>query len=103
MMMPFASTANEAVFLLCMILGTASFTVPGYGTNHLDIAPRHAGVLVGITNTVGTIPGVAGVAFTGWLIDTTGNYNSVFLMIAGINLTGAAIWLIYSTGERLVD
>ena len=103
MMMPFATTANEAVFLLCMILGTASFTVPGYGTNHLDIAPRHAGVLVGITNTIGTIPGVVGVAFTGWLIDTTGSYNSVFLMIAGVNLVGAVIWLIYSTGERLVD
>ena len=103
MMMPFASTANEAVFLLCMILGTASFTVPGYGTNHLDIAPRHAGVLVGITNTIGTIPGVVGVAFTGWLIDATGSYNSVFLMIAGVNLVGSVIWLIYSTGERLVD
>ncbi len=103
MMMPFATTPNEAVFLLCMILGTASFTVPGYGTNHLDIAPRHAGVLVGITNTIGTIPGVVGVAFTGWLIDTTGSYNSVFLMIAGVNLVGAIIWLIYSTGERQVD
>jgi ACS family sodium-dependent inorganic phosphate cotransporter len=103
MMMPYASTANEAVILLCLILGTASFTVPGYGTNHLDIAPRHAGLLVGITNTIGTIPGVVGVAFTGWLIDTTGSYNSVFLMIAGVNLVGAVIWLIYSTGERLVD
>ena len=30
----------------------------GHGINHIDIAPRFAGVLMGITNTAGTIPGI---------------------------------------------
>ena len=94
---------NVALLLLCAVLGFASFTVSGFGTNHLDIAPKHAGFLVGITNTMGTVPGIVGVALTGWLVDTTGSYDSVFLMVAAINVVGAVIWLLFATGKRLVD
>lgn len=31
----------------------------GFLSNHIDIAPNFAGTLVGITNTVATIPGIA--------------------------------------------
>jgi len=60
-------------------------------------------VLVGISNTVGTIPGIVGVALTGYLLDVTGTYDSVFMMVAAINVTGAMIWLAFSSGERLVE
>ena len=30
----------------------------GYGVNHVDISPKFAGYLMGITNTMGTIPGI---------------------------------------------
>ena len=32
----------------------------GFNINHIDIAPRFAGVLMGITNTIATIPGFVG-------------------------------------------
>lgn len=38
----------------------------GFVFNHLDVAPRHADVLMRITNTAGSIPGAAGIALTGW-------------------------------------
>jgi ACS family sodium-dependent inorganic phosphate cotransporter len=103
LLLQYATSANVAVTMLCAVLGLASFTVSGYGTNHLDIAPNHAGLLMGITNTFGTIPGVVGVALTGFLIDVTGTYNSVFVMVAGVNVVGAIIWALFSSGERLVD
>ena len=81
----------------------ASFTVSGFGANPLDIAPKHAAMLVGISNTVGTLPGIVGVALTGYLIDSTGTYNSVFVMVASINVIGALVWLLFSSGERLVE
>jgi ACS family sodium-dependent inorganic phosphate cotransporter len=96
-------SANVAVLLLCAVLGFGSFTISGFGTNHLDIAPQHAGFLVGITNTFGTIPGIVGVALTGWLVETTGSYDSVFLMVACVNVVGAVVWLLFSSGERLVE
>ena len=98
-----ADSANVAVLLMCGALGIASFCISGFGTNHLDIAPKYAGVLMGITNTIGTIPGVVGVALTGWLVDTTGSYDSVFVMVASVNLVGTVVWLLFAKGEKLVD
>ena len=98
-----AESANTAMLLMCGALGIASFSVAGFGTNHLDIAPKHAGVLLGVTNTVATIPGVVGVALTGWLVETTGSYDSVFLMVASVNLVGVVVWLLFARGEKLVD
>ena len=96
-------SANVAVLLMCGALGLASFSISGFGTNHLDIAPKYAGVLLGITNTVATIPGIVGVALTGWLVQTTGSYDSVFVMVASVNLVGVVVWLLFAKGEKLVD
>ena len=30
----------------------------GFGVNHLDIAPRYASILIGITNTCATVPNI---------------------------------------------
>ena len=98
-----AQTPIVALLMMCAVLGMASFTVSGFGANPLDIAPKHAAMLVGISNTVGTLPGIVGVALTGYLIDATGTYNSVFVMVASINVIGALVWLVFSSGERLVE
>ena len=39
-------------------LGGSGVIMAGFNSNHLDIAPRYAGVLMGITNTVATVPGI---------------------------------------------
>ena len=48
-----------ATVCLCVAVGASGLVLAGFSVNHLDIAPRYAGVLMGITNTVATIPGFA--------------------------------------------
>jgi ACS family sodium-dependent inorganic phosphate cotransporter-like MFS transporter 5 len=48
------------VVFLSLAIGSVGFATSGYDCNHLDIAPRYAGVLMGITNTAATIPGILG-------------------------------------------
>lgn len=98
-----AGTPGLAVLLMCGALGFTALTWAGFGPNHLDIAPRYADVLIGITNTFGTLPGIIGVVVTGWLVDVTGTYASAFALAAGINVIGALVWLRYATGERLLE
>ena len=62
------TTPMPAVALMCGALGFISLTWSGFMPNHLEIAPRYADVLMGITNTAGTIPGIVGVYVTGWLV-----------------------------------
>lgn len=93
--------AGTAVILLTLAMALASFSFAGFATNHLDIAPRHAGIIFGISNTAGTIPGIVGVALTGLMVETTGSYASAFYLTAGVYAVGLLVWSLYSTGERI--
>ncbi len=97
-----ADDAVTAVILLSISLGLASFAFAGVGCNHLDISPRHAGVIFGISNTAATVPGIVGVAVTGMLVDQTGTYASAFYLTAGIYLFGLVFYLLFGTGRRIL-
>ena len=97
-----ADDAVTAVILLSISLGLGSFAFAGVGCNHLDISPRHAGVLFGISNTVATVPGIVGVAMTGVLVDQTGTYASAFYLTGGIYLFGLVFYLLFGTGRRIL-
>jgi len=94
--------AKSAVILLTVAMGLSSFSFAGFATNHLDIAPRHAGIIFGISNTAGTLPGIIGVALTGLMVETTGSYASAFYLTAGVYALGLVVWQLFSTGERVL-
>ena len=94
--------ADTAVILLTISMALSSFSFAGFATNHLDIAPRHAGVIFGISNTAGTLPGIIGVALTGLMVQTTGSYASAFYLTAGMYAMGLVVWQLFSTGERVL-
>jgi len=68
-------SVTMAIVLLCISVGAAGFPLSGFNVNHLDIAPRYAGVLMGITNSFATIPGFLAPQVTDWL--TTANPHTV--------------------------
>lgn len=98
-----AGDADTALVLLCVTMALYAFSGSGFGSNHLDIAPRYAAALYGVSNTFATIPGIVGVAATGWLLDVTGSYTATFAVAAGINVVGGIVWLVWSTGEKVID
>lgn len=98
-----AHTPTAAILVMCGALGALGLTWAGFGPNHLEIAPKHADILIGITNTAGTLPGIIGVAVAGWMLDTTGSYVSVFLLAAGITSVGALVWIVFSRSEPIFD
>lgn len=97
------STPGMALGLMCGALGLLALSWSGFLPNHLEIAPRHADILMGLTNTAGTIPGIVGIAITGWLVDVSGTYTTAFALAAGINLFGAVVWLFFGTAKRVID
>ncbi len=95
-------SALVAVTLLTLALGLGAFSYAGFASNHLDISPRHAGAIFGISNTAGTIPGIIGVALTGILVDQTGSYASAFYVTAGIYFFGLAFFLLFGSGKKII-
>ena len=47
-----------AIVLMSLALGGSGLGIAGFNSNHLDIAPNYAGILMGITNTAATVPGI---------------------------------------------
>ena len=75
----------------------------GHSVNHRDIGLRHAGTLMGITNTAGTIPGIVGVSVTGLILQYTGSWVLVFQVAAGVSLFGMVSYLLFASGEKQFD
>ena len=80
-----------------------AFVTGGFSINHMDIAPRHAGTLMGITNTAGAIPGIIGVFVTGLILELTGSWVIVFSVAGGVTFFALVFFLLLSSGEKLFD
>lgn len=46
-----------ATIELTLGVACSGFAISGYNVNHLDIAPRYASILMGLSNGIGTIAG----------------------------------------------
>jgi MFS transporter, ACS family, solute carrier family 17 (sodium-dependent inorganic phosphate cotransporter), other len=95
--------ATQAIALMSLGSIIGSFGAGGFGVNHLDIAPRHAGVLMGLSNTAATIPGIVGVYVSGLILNLTHSWTLVFQVAAGIYLFGMVFYLVFASSKRLYD
>ena len=55
--MPLAFGKYSGLVVVSWLLGMAGFSRGGFSVNHMDIAPKYAGPLMGISNTAGTLAG----------------------------------------------
>jgi ACS family sodium-dependent inorganic phosphate cotransporter len=102
LLLPGTASITSAVVLMCMATGLLALCLAGFPPNCLDVAPRHADVLYGISNTFATLPGLFGVFITGWLVDRTGSFAVALIVTAGVALLGALVYLIFASGERQI-
>lgn len=95
---------SPAMAVLCMACsqGTDAFSQSGLYSNHQDIGPRYAGVLLGLSNTAGVLAGVFGTAATGYILQH-GSWDDVFKVSVALYLVGAVVWNLFSTGEKIID
>jgi MFS transporter, ACS family, solute carrier family 17 (sodium-dependent inorganic phosphate cotransporter), other len=56
------------VAFLTVAVGFGGFAWAGFSVNPLDIAPQFASILMGLSNTVATLPGMVSPLLTGHLV-----------------------------------
>jgi len=100
-----------AVILLCLALASIGAVVAGALLVAADLIPEYAGVAMGISNTLGTIPGVLAPMLAGDLLDrggcppatddTTGAragpacidaWRTIFIITASMAVAGALVF-----------
>lgn len=113
MALPLFRTSGGAVFCSSVSLGFLALGRAGFAINHMDIAPRYAGIVMGVSNTAGTLAGIVGVGLTGYLLEASKatfsdltspeSWRSVFFIPGYLCLFSSIVFLLFSTGERIFD
>ena len=58
MVVAYSRDTTNAITALVLAVGFSGFAISGFNVNHLDIAPRYASILMGISNGIGTLSGM---------------------------------------------
>ncbi|XP_004516558.1 probable anion transporter 5 [Cicer arietinum] len=106
-------TSGGAVFCSSVALGFLALGRAGFAVNHMDVAPRYAGIVMGVSNTAGTLAGIVGVDLTGKLLEAAKasdlnlsspeSWRAVFVIPGFLCVFSSVIFLLFSTGERIFD
>ncbi|KAG0730214.1 putative inorganic phosphate cotransporter [Chionoecetes opilio] len=86
-----------AVCMICLAVMLSGSATSGYLCSHQDLAPNLAGTLMGLTNTVGALAGIASPAITGYIvgeIKTEWAWRIVFLISVGLFLVTCTFYLL---------
>lgn len=91
-----------SVASITIAVGCGAFAWSGFAVNHLDIAPKHASVLMGISNTFATIPGIVSPLLAGFIVKnkSASEWRIVFFVSAGIYLFGCLVYWFWASGEE---
>lgn len=95
------TTFPWAVAFVSATMGLTTFSHSGVSVNVQDLAPSCAGALFGVMNTCGAFSGVLMVYFSGYLIEATASWASVFALITTINLLGLCTFLGFAEARRV--
>ncbi|TKS73289.1 Vesicular glutamate transporter 3 [Collichthys lucidus] len=98
----FSHTRGVAISFLVLAVGFSGFAISGFNVNHLDIAPRYASILMGISNGVGTLSGMVCPLIVGALTKhkTRLEWQNVFLIASMVHYSGVIFYAIFASGEQ---
>ncbi|XXG85715.1 hypothetical protein AAC387_Pa11g0749 [Persea americana] len=111
--LPIYRTSTSAIFCSSVSLGFLALGRAGFAVNHMDVAPRYAGIVMGVSNTAGTVAGIVGVGLTGRILEAAKAANldissrecwePVFFVPGYLCLFSSVVFLAFSTGEKIFD
>ncbi len=102
----YTDSKTMAILALILAVGCSGFAISGFNVNHLDIAPRYASILMGISNGVGTLSGmICPITVQDMTKDHSSDavlaveWHHVFLIASCIHFVGVIFYAIFASGE----
>ena len=92
-----------AVTTMFVVMAFTAVVFPTVDVNQLDLAPLHAGKIMGLTFTVANLGAIAGphaVSALTYDQSTSSEWRNVFFLTAAVYVVGAVVFAIFGSGER---
>ncbi|XP_078272695.1 vesicular glutamate transporter 3 isoform X2 [Rhinoraja longicauda] len=98
----YSHTRAVAISFLVLAVGFSGFAISGFNVNHLDIAPRYASILMGISNGVGTLSGMICPLIVGGMTihKTREEWQNVFVIASVVHYSGVIFYGVFASGEK---
>ncbi|KAI3359996.1 hypothetical protein L3Q82_014328 [Scortum barcoo] len=98
----YSHSKGVAISFLVLAVGFSGFAISGFNVNHLDIAPRYASILMGISNGVGTLSGMVCPLIVGAMTKhkTRDEWQYVFLIASVVHYGGVIFYGLFASGEK---
>ena len=102
-------SAPVAVTLMIVSIGLNSLVYSGMHINHIDLTPKYAPLLYGVTNAVANTSLVIAPALDGYILGksnadravaSAAKWQAVFTISAAVQCFGGVLWLIGSSGNK---
>ncbi|KAK7135898.1 hypothetical protein R3I94_014540 [Phoxinus phoxinus] len=95
------SSFVQAVACVSLAVGLSTFNNSGVSVNVHDLAPSCAGALYGVMNTCSAFSGLLMVYMSGYIIEMTGSWETVFSILALVNIIGVTIFIVLGEAKRV--
>ncbi|XP_077994605.1 vesicular glutamate transporter 2-like [Glandiceps talaboti] len=98
----YSNGKEMAIICLIIAVGFSGFAISGFNVNHLDIAPRYASILMGLSNAAGTLSGMLCPIMVGNLTpnETPKEWSRVYLISSLIHFSGVIFYGLFASGEK---
>lgn len=97
-----AVTPLVAAALFSAALGMNMASHSGYWANIIELSPQRAGFVLGVSNTIGNIPGIYGNLLTGWVLSATGGSWVIVFSVAILHwVAGAVVYTGWASTDEI--
>lgn len=82
-----------AATMLAITMATGGLMLGGVWSNFRDLSAKYAPILLGVSNSMASLPGIVGQSLTGAILKSSkNNWFIIFALASGIEFFGAVIF-----------
>ncbi|XP_060531328.1 putative inorganic phosphate cotransporter [Cylas formicarius] len=93
---------TRAVILMILAVGFLSAGLSGWGVNHIDLSPNHAGTLMGLLSTVANSFAIVAPIMTQFIVTDQENvtqWRTIFIVSAVGNIAVTLVFSVFGSGK----
>jgi len=98
-----AASGEIAVLWITLSVSCLSMNFSSFWALPIDLGPKSAGLISGLMNTFGTLAGITAPILTGWIVATTGSWETALGVAIGLAIVGIIVCALFISGEQVVD